>query len=110
MIITKPHLCTRLPIWAPKYHSESGQWEIWVSRYKVAHASPVIIIEFTKAKHLIGQRFAVRRQDVERSPVGTNGKIPVYRVPFDVLENYETPADIHNIINKLFREEETSNV
>lgn len=106
MIIKSPHLCTTLDIWQPKYGTQSGGWEVWLSKFKIRYASPVIIIKFTKAKHLIGQRFAVRRQDVEQSPVGTNGKIQVYRVPFEKLEPYETPADIRNVVEEIFTQGE----
>lgn len=105
MLISKPHLCTKLEIWQPKYHTESGEWEVWPLRRKIAYASPVIIIQFTKAKHLEGQRFCIRRQDVERCPVGTNGRAQVYRVPFNKLEPYETPADVINTANQLFKKE-----
>lgn len=105
MLITKPHLCTVLPIWYPKYDTPSDEYEVWISKFKVRYASPVIIVQFTKAKHLRGQRFAVRRQDIERSPVGSNGRIQVYRVPFSKLEPYETPADLHNTVNELFKEQ-----
>jgi len=98
MIIQKPHLCTTIEIWSPKY-GDVDEWEAWVSQFKVTHASPIIIIKFTKAKHLIGQRFAVRREIVERCEKTTNGKIPVYRVPLSKMEYWETPKEIHDIID-----------
>lgn len=104
IIINKPHLCTTIPIWAPKYHTNSGEYEVWISQAKVRYASPVIIIKFTKAKHLLGQRFCVRRQDVERSPTGTNGKIGVYKVPFDKLEGYDTGQEVRDLVNNLWEE------
>lgn len=99
MVIHKLHLCTRIPIWNPKYSGDSaaGNWEVWISQSKVNFASPVVIIEFTKAKHLIGGRFCIRKQDIQRSPVGTNGKIPVYKVPFDKLESYETASELRDL-------------
>lgn len=102
MIIQKPHLCTKIPIWYPKYNTDHGDYEVWISVAKVNYASPVIIIEFTKAKHLQGQRFCVKRQDVERSPRGTNGKIPVYCVPWNRLEYWETPAEVKAIADSVF--------
>jgi hypothetical protein len=105
MIINRPHLCTKISIWYPKYVTASGDYEAWISKFKVRYASPVIIVEFIKAKHLQGQRFAVRRYDVERSPIGSNGRIPVYMVPFGKLEPYETPADVQNTVNQLFKED-----
>lgn len=102
ILINKPYLVTKLPIWSPKYHTDSGEWEVWIACKKVAYASPVIIVEFTKAKHLMSQRFAVRRQDVERCERGTNGRIEVYKVPFDLLEDWQT-------YEELFKEEEYAN-
>lgn len=104
MIISKPHLCTKIPIWYPKYNTDEGEWEVWLSKHKVGYASPIIIIEFTKAKHLKSQRFAVRRQDVERCEMTTNGKIPVYKVPFSKLEGYDTPQDVLQTVNNIFKD------
>lgn len=104
MIIAKPHLCTKVQIWNPKYNTDSGDWEVWISQRKVTYGSPVIIVEFTKAKHLIGQRFCVRRQDVERSEVGTNGRIPVYKLPFDKLEGYDLASEIRDLAINLFED------
>jgi len=102
MIIHKPHLCTVLEIWAPKYNSASGDWEVWLSVRKVSFSSPVILIKFTKAKHLIGQRFCITRREVERSEVTTNGRIPVYKVPFKKLEGWDSAQEIADIATSLF--------
>lgn len=99
------HLLTRLPIWYPKYNTEDGEWEVWISAKKVRYSSSVIIIEFTKAKHLLGQRFCVRRQDVERSPIGTNGRIPIYKVPFDKLQGWQTSAEVREIALNIWKED-----
>lgn len=101
MIIQKPHLCTVVEIWSPKYGDVEEQ-EAWIAQSKVRHASPIIIVKFTKAKHLIGQRFAVRRQDVERCPITTNGKIPVYRVPLSKMEGWQSAQEVADIANSLF--------
>lgn len=102
MIIAKPHLLTQLDIWFPKYHSESGGWEVWLGKNKVNHSSGVIIVNFTKAKHLKGQRFCIRRAEVERCPIGTNGRISVYRVPFDKLEGWETATEVRDLAINVF--------
>lgn len=102
MIINKPYLCTKVEIWNPKYNTDSDDWEVWLSVRKMNYASSVVIIEFTKAKHLMGQRFCVRRQDVEHCEQGTNGKIPIFKVPFSKLESYETTSEIRNIALSLF--------
>lgn len=92
MIVHKPHLLTKLPIWNPKYSSENG-WTVLLSKSKVHHASSVILIEFTKAKHLRGQRFCITRDEAQRSPVVTNGKIECYNVPFDSLQGWESAQE-----------------
>lgn len=102
MIISKAYLLTKLDIWFPKYHTPSGEPEVWISQYKAVHSSGVILINFTKAKHLVGQRYCVRRDDVVRSPVGTNGRIAVYRVPFAKLEAWETQEEVYAIANNLW--------
>lgn len=103
MLINKLHLATKIPIWYPKYDTPSGDYEVWISKFKMRYASPVVIVQFTKAKHLIGQRFAIRRYDIEKCPTGTNGKIQVYKVPFSMLEPYETAADIALEASQLFQ-------
>lgn len=104
MIIQKPSHCTHIPIWQPKYDTESGDWEVWILQRKVAYSSPVMIIEFTKAKHLMGQRFCIRRQDVEKCPIGSNGCAPVYKVPFNKLESYDTSQEVVDLANNLFED------
>lgn len=101
MIIAKPHLLTKLEIWYPKYGDTDG-WEVWISKQKAHHASSVMIIEFTKAKHLKGQRFCVTRDAVTHSPSGTNGKIAVYKVPFERLEGYDTAQEVIETVNNIF--------
>lgn len=106
MILHSPHLCTKIQIWQPKYHTEDSEdWEVWLSKNKVLHASPVILVEFTKAKHLKNQRFCVRRQDAERSPEGTNGRIPVYKVPFSKLGGWKSAKEVNEIALKIFEED-----
>lgn len=102
MILNKPHLLTKLEIWHPKYNTEHGDWEVWVLKRKVAYASPVILIEFTKAQHLIGQRFCMRRQVVEKCEVGTNGKAEVYRIPFNKLEDWSSAQEVREVAESLF--------
>lgn len=101
-IIRRPSLCTKVEIWHPKYNTDHGEYEVWISKRKVSYATPIIIVEFTKAKHLLGQRFCVRRDVVERCLVGTNGKIPVYRVPMDRLVAWDTVDEIQRQVDTLF--------
>lgn len=95
-------MLTKMEIWAPKYHSEHGDYEVWLHKNKVDHATEIILVEFTKAKHLMGQRFAIKRSVAQRYPVGTNGKAPMYRVTFSALSNWETESEIANHAKALF--------
>jgi hypothetical protein len=64
---------------------------VLISKYKVYHAvGGIIIIEFTKAKSLEGQRFAIRVSDAMKYPTETNGKIDCFVIPLTDLENWES--------------------
>lgn len=105
MIINKPHLCTRLDIWAPRYsdaYTATDERVALLAQYKVAQSSPVIIVDFTKAKHLKGQRFCITKEDVLRCPIDTNGKIPCYAVRMSQFESWETGAEVNEIAQSLF--------
>lgn len=105
MTINKPHLLTHLPIWAPRYSSaytDTDERVALLAQYKVVQASPVIIVEFTKAKHLAGQRFCIRKEDVLRCPLDSNGKIPCYAVPMSKFEGWETGAELHALAMAAF--------
>lgn len=98
MIIHKLHLVTKIPIWYPRYHDNV----VLISQYKVHHASSVIIIEFTKAKHLQGQRFCVTRDVAEHCPIETNGKINCYAIPMGKLEGWETAQEVATVARGLW--------
>lgn len=103
MIIQKPHLCTVIEIWHPRY---SDKWKdeprVLLSAYRVHHASPVILIKFTKAKSLAGGRYAIRREKAEKCERVTNGKIPCYAVPLSQLEPWVSEKeDILNAIAEI---------
>lgn len=105
MIIDKPSLCTHMNIWSPRYSSKYGEAQEWVallSQYTVHHASSTIIVEFTKAKHLKGQRFAITRDKIQKCAVDSNGKIPCYAVPMSMFETWDTPAEVKTITLELF--------
>lgn len=100
MIIHKPHLITRLDIWAPRYsdaYTETDERVALLARYKVDAASPVIIVNFTKAKHLQGQRYCIRKDKAQAYPVDSNGKIPCYAVPMSAFEPWQTAAEVRDI-------------
>lgn len=101
MIFKHPSLLTRLEIWSPRYKDKYGDLAepvVLLAQYKVANASPWILVEFTKAKHLLGQRYCIRREAAERSIPDTNGKIPCYAVPLSKFEGWDSVADIHKVI------------
>lgn len=81
--------CNVMEIWAPKYNTEHADWEVWLHKRKVDYGAEIIIINFTKAKHLSGQKFAIERNKVQRSQVGSNGKTQVYKLPFGRLATWE---------------------
>lgn len=104
MIVKDPHLQTKLEIWSPKYskmHSD-GQWVVLLAKYKVHHTSPTILVEFTKAKHLLGQRFAIKRATVERQPLTSNGRISCYEVPFDLFEEWQSASEVADEAKSIF--------
>ena len=93
MIIKQPHLCTKLQVWTPKYDNKSltqdyGEPVALLHKGKVDHASAVILVEFPKAKHLQGQRFAIKKQDAQRHAIGTNGAAPMYEIPMSHFESW----------------------
>jgi hypothetical protein len=105
MIINKPHLCTKLEIWAPRYSSaytDTNERVVLLAQYKMYHASPVVIVKFTRAKHLDGQRFCVKKEDVLRCPLDTNGKIACYAVPMSMFESWESAAEVHDLAMAAF--------
>jgi hypothetical protein len=106
MIIHKPHLCTKLVVWAPKYNNGSltqdyGEQVALLHRRKVDFASPVVLIEF-KAKHLQGQRFCIRKQDAQRHAIGTNGKAQMYEIPMSHFDSWSTAQEVRDLAIGLF--------
>lgn len=109
MILKDPSKLTTLDIWAVRYKEQSkgtGEWEVLINDYHVdnAHASPVVIVTFSKAKHLQGQRYCIKRSDITSSPTemhkSKQGRpIRRYVVPFSKLEGYDTAQEVKDIIN-----------
>lgn len=102
MIFNKPSLLTKLNIWAPKYsakYTDIKERVALLAVYKVDHASPWILVEFTKAKHLLGQRYCVKRSEVQACRVESNGSIPCYAVPMSKLEDWITVSEVEENIN-----------
>lgn len=111
MILTKPHLLTRIPVWSPKYSTQYGQVGERVAllaRYKVDQGSPYIIVEFTEAQHLRELRFCIERKVAQTFLVVKNGKkataIDCYEVPMSALEPWETVEEIRELVDSLFKD------
>lgn len=105
MTIHKPHLCTKLDIWFPRYsdaYTDTNERVALLAQYKVLNASPVIIVNFSKAKHLAGQRFCIKREDVQRCKIDSNGKIPCYAVPMSSFESWDSAAELHDLAMAVF--------
>lgn len=105
MIIHKPHLCTKLDIWAPRYSSAytaTDERVALLAQYKVAQSSPVILVDFTKAKHLKGQRFCITRENAMHYPLDSNGKIPCYAIPMSAFDGWESAAEVHALAMAVF--------
>ncbi len=66
-------------IWKPRYHDR----KVLIAKYKVADG--INRIRFTKAKHLKDQIFEMSGMVIQSYPVTTNGKIPCYEVPLEVV-------------------------
>lgn len=100
MIIHKPHLCTKLSIWAPRYSDAYGDTDERVAllaQYKVDQASPVIIVDFTKAPHLQGQRFCITRVKAQSCKLDNNGKIVCYVVPMSAFDGWDSAAEVRDL-------------
>lgn len=106
MIINRPHLLTKLEIWFPRYSDayKGNERVALLADYKLRNATPIVLIEFTKAKHLAGQRFAITRQKALECPLDSNGKIPCRAVPMSMLEHWDTVAEVKAIANKIFQD------
>jgi hypothetical protein len=104
MIIARPHTLTKLEVWSPRYSDayKEGERVALLACYKVDNASPVILIEFTRAKHLIGGRFCIERKKAQGFRRDSNGKIPCYCVKMSALETWETPGETMEIAEQLW--------
>lgn len=67
-------------IWTPRYRDKV----CLIATYKVISGDNYI--RFTKAKHLEGMLFKVSGDKIRSCHVDSNGKIPCYAVPMDMLE------------------------
>jgi hypothetical protein len=67
-----------IEIWAPRYKDDV----VLIAQRKVSDNN---VIVFTKAKHLLGQKYYVSEADIRAATLETNGKIPCYAVPMNKL-------------------------
>ena len=101
MIFNRPHQLTKLDIWSPRYkdkHGELAEPVVLLAQYKVEQASPWIIVNFSKAKHLKGLRHCIKRSSAQSSPLDSNSKIPCYAVPLSKFENWDTVDEVKQTI------------
>jgi hypothetical protein len=106
MMIT-PGTATTIDIWFPRYSSQYtgfGEKVVLLACYKVDQGGPVIIVNFTKAKHLHGQRYAIYRHQAQQWPVDTNGKIACYSVPMSAFEEWNSPQEVKEIALSVFKD------
>lgn len=96
MIFKDLHLVTKLEVWYPRYHDlySDGERVALLAKYKVDSGSAWIIVNFTKAKHLAGQRYCIQREKAKTYPIDTNGKIDCYAVPMSALEPWDTADEV----------------
>ena len=116
MMIKNPHLCTKLEVWTPRYSDKwsNGEYVALLHKSKVHHASSTIIIEFTKAKHLQGQRFAITRDIVQACPLTSNkrsGELNMYAVPMSKFDSWESYKEVHDkaihIFDNVYKDKRT---
>lgn len=104
MILNNVHLLTKLDIWCPRYsdaYTATRERVALLACYKVDNASPMFLVDFTKAPHLRGQRFCISREKAKSYPVDSNGKIPCFAVPMSAFEYWETYAEVAEIAYSL---------
>ena len=105
MIITSKTPYTLLDIWGPKYSTQYGEIKEWCllpAQYKVDQGANVIICEITKAKHLLGRKFCIKKRDAQKYPlVPNNGGIMCYEIPLSKFEPYESVNDIKETVRNL---------
>lgn len=102
MIFKKPEILTKLEIWSPRYkdkHGDLAEPVVLLAQYKVNAGSPWLLIEFTKAKHLLGQRYCINRSAAQRCKLDSNTKIPCYAVPFSKLRSWDSVEEVNKIID-----------
>lgn len=106
MIINKPWLCTKIPVWNPKwsgqYADEYGEPVALLHRRKVDFGSPVLLVEFTKSKSLAGQRFCIKKEEAQRHKVGTNGRAEMYEIPLSHFESWQSAQETLELIHNIF--------
>jgi hypothetical protein len=107
--INRPDQCTKLEIWQPRYSSaytETKERVALLAQYKVAHGTSILLIEFTKAKHLAGLRYCINKERAMTAPIDSNGTIPCYAVPMSWFDTWDSGADVRRTANELFPEDE----
>ena len=68
-----------IEIWQPRWHDR----KVLIAKYKVSSGKNSI--RFTKAKSLLGKTFDLNGDIISQYPLETNGTIPCYAVPLEVV-------------------------
>jgi hypothetical protein len=105
VIFNRPNMLTHVEVWFPKYstqYGEIGERVALPAKYKVDAGTPWIIIPFTKAKHLKGLRYCIKRSDAQKYPIVKNGTGPnaidCYEIPMSKLEHWDTVEEVKEVI------------
>ena len=109
MLLTDKTIYTTIDLWYPRYNDKytaTGERCFLPAVYKVKGGANIIVIKFSKAKHMAGLRFCMKRSDIMTYPIETNGTIDVYAVPESKWEEVENDS-IWRTINELWPEATT---
>lgn len=96
-----------MEIWQPKYsaaYTDTNERVALLAKYKVDHAGAMILIEFTKAKHLAGQRYCISKENAMQAPIDSNGTIACYAVRMSDLLPWETKDEAREAAFKVFED------
>jgi len=72
-----------IEIWQPRFKDST----VLIAKYKVNKGKNRI--SFTKTKCYQGMVFELEGDDISSYPVETNGKIPCYAVPLDIVLDHK---------------------
>lgn len=104
-------LMTRHEVFTPRYHdkrdSDEKEWVCLIPCYKIRGGSPLQLIDYTRAKHLIGLRYFIKRSEVEQCHVHQvkskqGNMVDMYEIPEHLWHTWETTEELHDTAMELF--------